>query len=68
MHRSMARGNLRRQLLPPLEYYLTPMNTVWAMTILRRAAEECKEREIRWAKLYETSKACRPSLANEWIW
>jgi hypothetical protein len=28
------------------------MNTAWAVTILRRAAEECKEREIRRSKLY----------------
>ena len=39
--------------LPPIEYYLTPMNTARAVTILRRAAEECKEREIRRSKLYE---------------
>ena len=39
--------------LPPVEYYLTPMDTAWAVTILRRAGEECKEQEIRWAKLYE---------------
>jgi hypothetical protein len=39
--------------LPPVEFYLTPMNTAWAVTIVRRAAEECKEREIRRAKLYE---------------
>jgi hypothetical protein len=38
--------------LTPIEYYLTPMNTAWAVTILRRAAEECKEREIRRSKLY----------------
>jgi hypothetical protein len=29
------------------------MNTAWAVTIVRRAAEECKEREIRRSKLYE---------------
>jgi FixJ family two-component response regulator len=29
------------------------MNTAWVVTIVRRAAEECKEREIRRAKLYE---------------
>ena len=39
--------------LPPVEYYLTPMNTAWAVNIVRRAAEECKEREIRRSKLYE---------------
>jgi len=39
--------------LPPVEYYLTPMNTAWAVSIVRRAAEECKEKEIRRSKLYE---------------
>jgi hypothetical protein len=39
--------------LPPVEYYLTPMNAAWAVNVLRRAAEECKNREIRRAKLYE---------------
>jgi hypothetical protein len=39
--------------LPPVEYYLTPMNVAWAVNILRRAAEECKDREIRRSKLYE---------------
>ena len=39
--------------LPPIEYYLTPMNTAWAVTILRRAADESTEREIRRSKLYE---------------
>jgi hypothetical protein len=37
------------------------MNTAWAVAIVRRAAEECKEREIRKAKLYEApicSNAC----------
>ena len=39
--------------LPPVEYFLTPMKTAWAVTIVRRAAEECKEREIHRSKLYE---------------
>ena len=29
------------------------MKTAWAVTIVRRAAEECKEREIHRSKLYE---------------
>ena len=47
--------------LSPIEYYVTPMNTAWAVAIVRRAAEECKEREIRKVKLYEAlicSNAC----------
>lgn len=39
--------------LPPVEYFFLPMNVAWAVDILRRAALECKEREIRRSKLYE---------------
>ena len=39
--------------VPPPVYYLTPMNIGWAVDILRRAADECKTREIRRPKLYE---------------
>ena len=39
--------------VPPPAYYLTPMNIGWAVDILRRAADECKTREIRRPKLYE---------------
>jgi hypothetical protein len=30
--------------LPPVQFYLTPMNTAWAVTIVRRGAEECRNR------------------------
>jgi hypothetical protein len=39
--------------LPPADYFFLPMNVCWAVNILRRAALECKEREIRRSKLYE---------------
>ena len=39
--------------VPPPAYFLTPMNIGWAVDILRRAADECKTREIRRPKLYE---------------
>src|SRR4051812_43426936 len=41
------------KLLPAAAYYLRPMNVGWAVDMIRRAAEECKIREIRRAKLYE---------------
>ena len=43
--------------LPPPAYYLRPMDVGWAVDIIRRAAEECKTREIRRSKLYEAKKA-----------
>jgi hypothetical protein len=39
--------------LAPAAYYLRPMDIGWAVEILRRAAVECKVREIRRPKLYE---------------
>src|SRR5262245_49870352 len=39
--------------LPPPSYYLRPMDFAWAVDILRCAAVECMEREIRRSKLYE---------------
>jgi hypothetical protein len=39
--------------LPPAEYFFLQMNVGWAVDILRRAAADCKEREIRVSKLYE---------------
>src|SRR4051812_30990 len=39
--------------VPPPAYYLRPMDIGWAVDIIRRAAKECKTREIRRSKLYE---------------
>jgi len=39
--------------LPWPAYYVTPMNIGRAVDILRRAADECKPREIRRPRLYE---------------
>jgi uncharacterized NAD(P)/FAD-binding protein YdhS len=65
-HRKIYRSLLAEisvdNFLPPVEFYLTPMNTAWAVTIVRRAAEECKEREIRRAKLYEALESLEKNI------
>ena len=53
--------------LPPPEYYLRPMTVGWAVDILRRAAVECKEREIRRAKLYEALDFLDKLLDPNWL-
>jgi hypothetical protein len=54
-------------LLPPLEYFFMPMNVGWAVDILRRAALECKEREIRRSKLYEALDFLEGLLDSKWL-
>ena len=53
--------------LPPPAYYLTPMNIAWAVDILRRAADECKIREIRRPKLYEALDFLEQSVEPRWL-
>lgn len=53
--------------LPPAEYFLLWMNVGWAVDILRRAALECKEREIRRSKLYEALNFLEGSLDPNWL-
>ena len=43
------------------------MNVGWAVDILRRAALECKEREIRRSKLYEAWNFLEGSLDPNWL-
>jgi hypothetical protein len=54
-------------LLPPAEYFFLPMNVGWAVDILRRAAVECKEREIRRSKLYEALDFLEGLLDPKWL-
>jgi hypothetical protein len=53
--------------LPPAEYFFLPMNVGWAVDILRRAALECKEREIRRPKLYEALDLLEDLLDSNWL-
>ena len=53
--------------LPKPSYYLRPMDFAWAVDILRRAAEECKTREIRRPKLYEALDFLAQSLDQKWL-
>ena len=43
------------------------MDFAWAVDILRRAAEECKTREIRRPKLYEALDFLEQSLDQKWL-
>ena len=53
--------------VPPPAYYLTPMNIGWAVDILRRAADECKTREIRRPKLYEALDFLEQTIEPKWL-
>jgi hypothetical protein len=53
--------------VPPPAYYLTPMNIGWAVDILRRAADECKSREIRRPKLYEALDFLEQAIEPKWL-
>ena len=53
--------------VPPPAYFLTPMNIGWAVDILRRAADECKIREIRRPKLYEALDFLEKSVESAWL-
>jgi hypothetical protein len=53
--------------VPPPAYYLTPMNIGWAVDILRRAADECKTREIRRPKLYEALEFLEQTIEPKWL-
>jgi len=53
--------------VPPPAYFLTPMNIGWAVDILRRAADECKIREIRRPKLYEALDFLEKSVEPAWL-
>jgi hypothetical protein len=53
--------------VPPPAYYLAPMNIGWAVDILRRAADECKTREIRRPKLYEALDFLEQTIEPKWL-
>jgi len=53
--------------VPPPAYYLRPMDFAWAVDILRRAAAECTEREIRRPKLYEALDFLEGALDRKWL-
>ena len=54
--------------LPNPWYYLRPMDFAWAVDIIRRAAVECKEREIRRPKLYESLDFLEKQLDEKSTW
>src|SRR6266850_4999093 len=54
--------------LPKPWYYLRPMDFAWAIDIIRRAAVECKEREIRRPKLYESLNFLEKQLDEKSTW
>ena len=54
--------------LPDPWYYLRPMDFAWAVDIIRRAAVECKEREIRRPKLYESLDFLENQLDEKSTW
>ena len=54
--------------LPDPWYYLRPMDFGWAVDIIRRAAVECKEREIRRPKLYESLDFLEKQLDEKSRW
>ena len=54
--------------LPDPWFYLRPMDFAWAVDIIRRAAVECKEREIRRPKLYESLDFLENQLDEKSIW
>ena len=54
--------------LPTPWYYIRPMDFAWAVDIIRRAAVECKEREIRRPKLYESLDFLEKQLDEKSRW
>jgi hypothetical protein len=54
--------------LPNPWYYIRPMDFAWAVDIIRRAAVECKEREIRRPKLYESLEFLESQLEEKSRW
>jgi hypothetical protein len=55
-------------ILPPPAYYLAPMNTAWAVDILRRSAEQCKTRNIQTPKLFEALDYLEQTLESKgWL-
>ena len=54
--------------LPNPWYYIRPMDFAWAVDIIRRAAVECKEREIRRPKLYESLDFLEKQLDEKSRW
>jgi hypothetical protein len=53
-------------LVPPVEYYLTPMNPAWAVDLLRRRARGVDELPL--VKLYEGMKYLEKSLDDRaWL-
>jgi hypothetical protein len=54
--------------LPNPWYYIRPMDFAWAVNIIRRAAVECKEREIRRPKLYESLEFLESQLEEKSRW
>jgi hypothetical protein len=54
--------------LPTPWYYIRPMDFAWAIDIIRRAAVECKEREIRRPKLYESLDFLEKQLDEKSTW
>ena len=54
--------------LPNPWFYLRPMDFAWAVDIIRRAAVECKEREIRRPKLYESLDFLEKQLDEKSRW
>lgn len=53
--------------VPAPAYYLTPMHAAWAVDIVRRAAGEFMEREVRVAKLYEALDYLVETLDKAWV-
>ena len=54
--------------LPNPWFYLRPMDFAWAVDIIRRGAVDCKEREIRRAKLYESLDFLEKQLEEKSTW
>jgi hypothetical protein len=54
--------------LPDPWYYIRPMDFAWAVDIIRLAAVECKEREIRRPKLYESLDFLEKQLDEKSTW
>ncbi len=53
-------------LVPPAEYYLTPMNPAWAVDLLRRGARDVGKLQL--VKLYEGMKYLEKSLDESRGW
>ena len=52
-------------LVPPAEYYLTPMNPAWAVDLLRRGARDVGKLQL--VKLYEAMEYLEKSLDEPWL-